>query len=232
VKKIILMIFLFAFCVNIKVYAVPRVVEDGKFLGSDLTGDIVDWLEIAREPGLNGEICSLILRLETIDYCAVDKENFRAMYLNSDLRKILNNWYKENELSGLKSIAVTSDVLEKVGSFNSRAENGFSEPSGVFANEEDEDILFPLSFQEAKKFIGKSYRTYYKNYLNVICSSAKACSRSAIINSRKLTDDKWWWLRSPGDMFLQTSVVRSSGFIDEDLSRGKNYVRPAAWVRL
>jgi len=222
--------------------------EDGRILPPSKTGDIENWVEIAR----NGSY-SLIVRARYINIYAGKKNDpawnyilygMNNAYGNSNVRRLINEWFtnKSNvenlpSTARLRQYTVKNDAKNILGTSNHMLGlyDGISKPTETRASDGD-DVAFALSYGEAAKFCSKTY------YVRTLNPSIQNSSAIAVSNYKKIKIPSDYlygmWLRSPGDSSYAAAAL--TGDIDDgrafqfllDNSVRSEYglVYPAVWV--
>jgi len=214
---------------------------DGRILPASKTGDTSDWLEIARYNGY-----SLILRRQVLlDYgqVAFDSRNIDA-YQISDVRTMVNNWFK-NSLSStakLRDFTVRSNLMlenqsQEIGYFGVIT-NGFCLPTST-AMRTGDDVAFLLSFGEAAMFCSEQYAITTTSWTSSPDVAKKNFSKLPTTPTYNNIYRAFWWLRSGGHNASSTKSASSVGSHSLTLincvyasSSQANYpyLRPALWV--
>jgi hypothetical protein len=232
------------------------VAVNGRILTTEKTGDISDWIEIARNGGY-----SLILRKNYINIYHA-KVMYGKMvyndpawqfasfgltddYASSIVADKLNAWFSSTAAgeadklplnARLRDYTMHSNAKKVLGTCNTKAAmiNGFSMPT-IYQVGMGDDIAFLLSYGEATNYISKTHfmRASFAN---------QPSSPIAVVNYDRIIIPSGChiWLRSPGD------ISGSAGTIDNDnssaagrvfqspiSSSSSNYyglIYPALWV--
>ena len=252
---IVAVLFLTCFLtVNEASAADPKPV-DGRIIPTSKTGDTSAWVEIA-----NYNNYALIIRQDPLTskltMYRLDKK-LDSTYSTSELRKELNNWYK-NKLAKnarLRSFAVKSDAPNNMGYYATKSTTGQSKPNGTAAPTGD-DVAFALSFSEALYFCSTQYQYQSGSSASIILSSTIAHN-----NFHKLrpsyggggqgdNPSPAYWLRSPGSAKQHVGAVafqggapkehglpythaQAAGRVNQHIVEGAYcHYRPAMWVGL
>lgn len=228
---------------------------DGRVLTPDLTGDTVNWIEIAR----NGN-SSLIVRST---YLSVQRGygdpawqywsfGLNGDYMSSTVRNRINIWFNgtvpAQNVSGwsagddglapdarLRNYTLQSDMVNKIGTCTTKEAmtNGISSPT-IYRVGVGNDIAFALSYSESANFLS------LKHFQRNTNPSQMPSSDFAISNFSKIhipnygANDSSMWLRSLGDCAgtsgqLDWRGVAFQGHWDPSLKE-LGYVYPAVWV--
>ena len=227
---------------------------DGRILTTDKSGDLVNWVEIARY----GKY-SLIVRSSYLNVYAgsghygdyawqyIDFGSSNA-YSTSSLRVRINAWFNgiasvtgdnlpanarlrgftmQNNAAGLPGTASTEAALT----------NGFSLPSNTYIPMGN-DVSFALSYSEAANFCSITHQVRGR------IPEAQESNNIAKLNYAKITIPQQYlytaWLRSAGDnantaSALSTVLGAEQGrafqcFVSANASAEKGLVYPALWV--
>ena len=197
-----------------------------RVLSDAQTGD-GEWIELTR----NGEY-SLIVKSDTAGTSRYSDTGSFIAYKelgNSgiNLRRTINNWYNSTlaPTAPLRDFVVGHDALEKPGAWGSlSASDGFSAPTGAAAG--TTDVAFPLSFQEAAKYMAMGWNGD---------AGYTSTSIEAMGAWYKLETPTWSWLRTIGASTNNASYIGSNGGVEDNgvrnASTSSGRVRPALWVR-
>ncbi|MCL1875769.1 MAG: InlB B-repeat-containing protein [Synergistaceae bacterium] len=219
-----LVVFLFqsAFLVTSEATFAPfPTAVDGRILTPNMTGDISNWVEIARNDGY-----SLIVRANYINiypngrcgepafqYCAYNgSNNDYTNYNKSKVRDHINAWFNGYAFgtadklafnARLRSFSVLSNATMVLGTscnpFFSMFD-GFSCPT-IFQVGAGNDVAFALSYTESANFLSKFHFLRYAvpaSFPSSFIAQANYCKINIpSYQSTKMTFAMW--LRSPGD---------------------------------
>jgi len=205
------------------VAGVPYAV-DGRILTPDKTGDISDWVEIARDGGY-----SLIVRKNfinpypnTVMYGKVvyndplwQNFSFGATneYNKSYIRDRINLWFngfapgfadKLHWNARLRDYSMHSNAKLALGTSCTHASviNGYSKPT-VYQVGLGDDVAFALSYGESASFLSKM-RFLRNNFINGVYVANAPSHPIAVANYNKINMPPaylhFMWLRSPGDV--------------------------------
>jgi len=229
---------------------------DGRILSVDQTGDIANWIEIARY----GEY-SLIVRQQFINrtnmygYTYGDPKwqgvPFGATdsYNTSNPRTLINDWFnnrttliQSGPLGGdhlapdarIRNFTVQHDAMFKFGTTCQQVSltDGLSKPTHYqvgFGN----DIAFALSYSEAANFISQTH------FMRGVYIANQPSSYLARANYDKLNMPKvqgWYtgmWLRTPGDSKPSAGTITHDARVFQMSLSGSNFAItafPALWV--
>ena len=244
---------------NITLYAVWELSDTddgGRILPPELTGDTVDWIEIAR----NGNY-SLILRTSYINIhttaSAYDIPQWQysifglsTAYMSSNVRTNINAWFNGTASGAadklpadarLREFTMQNNATSMLGTCcnpNKSLTDGLSAPSAYKVGIGN-DVSFALSYSEAANYCSNLYFMRELPIANQV-SSAAARANYSKINMPSGTADYYYsmWLRSVGD------VANTVGSLGEDgtfpgrvfqeyastFSRARVLTFPALWV--
>ena len=236
------------------------IVTDGRILTKDKTGDVSDWVEIAR----NGKY-SLIVRKNFINRQEFNYGNpewqsatFTNNYSNNDymdsrVRHNINHWFNilvpiPNNLgipgvydvlpwnSRLRDYTMQSNAtLQAIGTSNYRISltDGISRPTFYQVGIGD-DIAFSLSFGEAAEFA--SIMRFMRNEETALWNSPALAAKNfaKIVIPTRSPGSYNMWLRSLADKNMASSM-NSSGTVfqsnlNSNLANDYGFIYPAVWV--
>jgi hypothetical protein len=224
----------------------------GRTLTPDLTGDNVNWVEIAK----NGNY-SLIVRTNYISvargygdpawqYCFYGSLN----YMTSTVRDRINIWFNgrvpSQYISGwnpgddglapdarMRNYTVQSDVLSKLGTSTTHQAviDGISSPTSYQVGA-GRDIAFALSYSESANYLS------IKHFLRLSNPSQYPSSDLAAYNFSKISIPQYghtshMWLRSVGDCPNTMGSLGWNGVCFQatfNSSYEPCYIYPAVWV--
>jgi hypothetical protein len=229
------------------------VIDDGRILTPEETGDSENWVEIAR----NGDY-SLIVRAHYINIYPSGHKNDPAWnyiyygannaYGSSNVRGKINLWFHDPKgiIAGaadklpsgarLRQFTVQNTAIDIPGTSNSMVglNDGFSKPIATYIPSGN-DVAFALSYGEAANFCSRTYFIRNPNSSNQTSSAIAQKNYGKIsIPSENLYG---MWLRSPGDLSYTAGILSSipdSGRVFQyhldPNSREYGLVYPALWV--
>jgi hypothetical protein len=241
--------FVFYYTANPGDDDVPIVV-DGRTLTPNMTGDKVNWIEIARY----GDY-SLIVRTNYINiypqaayygnpewqYTSYGSTN---TYGTSVVRDKINNWFNglaspvADNLSAnarLREFTLQNNALSATGTASTvpSLTNGFSKPTSNQVGTGN-DVSFALSYSEAAEFLSKTHDVRGMN------PQVQPSNTNATINFNKITIPQIYayglWLRSPGDISYTAGDLDYTGRafqfqINPNGNNERGLVYPALWVK-
>ena len=199
------------------------VVVDGRVLTQKQTGDISEWVEIAKSDGF-----SLIVRKNFINQQEFNYNNplwqsvnyaydFKSNeYLTSRVRHYINHWFNigtpiPNNLNipgvydvlpwdaRMRKYTVQNTAAYNIGTSTTKAAltDGFGRPS-VYQVGIGDDVAFALSYGEAANFLSKVH------YVRGVSPALQPSNLLAEKNYNKINfppgNSHGMWLRSPGDV--------------------------------
>jgi hypothetical protein len=251
----VILLAVFAPMTGIASYAdstVPTPVA-GKVLTKDKTGDVSDWVEIARYEGY-----SLIVRANFINTYANKVMGSKTLYNDpayqyttygaqggnyskSLVRDKINAWFNGTAKGDadklpadarLRAFSVQANPLDVLGTSSTDAavKNGYSIPTAKQADKGD-DVAFALSYGESAQFLSLT-RFTRASVANVKSSDIAAANFSKVSIPKAYMHGMW--LRSPGDVNNTHGFLENTGrdfqmiYSISDNTRGLVY--PAMWV--
>ncbi|MCL1803897.1 MAG: hypothetical protein FWG30_09765 [Eubacteriaceae bacterium] len=235
----------------------PLISSPAITLGTNLTGDTVEWLEIARYT-LRGEEYCLIVRKHFINIIDNNLNNpayqfapfgVNNNYEDSSVRSYINRWFNYQDgfpdflspFARIRDYTYENDALGVLGTGNSGnggLANGYSKPTGSQYGDGIADIAFALSFTEAANFMSYQYATSSAGGAAPSTPGA-AANFSAFQSGGKgipIADTYGMWLRNPGS---NVGTIQTAGSLENN-GRAfqanispvgeKPLVFPALWV--
>ncbi|MCL2863110.1 MAG: InlB B-repeat-containing protein, partial [Methanimicrococcus sp.] len=224
------------------------VAVDGAILSPIVTGDTVDWVEIARYNDSTGNY-SLIVRTTylTVRSNNQDEPEFQYTQYSSDdtinysqsyVRRFINEWFnggaRADELPAnarLRDFTMESNAKKVLGtSLTEEAlADGFSTPTFNQART-GEDVAFALSYSETAEFLSKIY--FLRDQTQTMYSNDIASANFDKITLPK-SEHSCMWLRTAGDTNNFAGSLSYMGYAFQDYNgpQTNGYVYPALWVR-
>ncbi|MCL1977451.1 MAG: hypothetical protein FWG55_05030, partial [Candidatus Bathyarchaeota archaeon] len=223
---------------------------DGRILTPDLTGDTVNWVEIARYDGY-----SLIVRTSylnvyagsghggdpTWQYVAYGTSN---NYIGSRVREGINNWFNNlasgaavdnlGDTARLRSYTMQNDASNVLGTSSTAQalSDGFSTPTSTQVGTGN-DVAFALSYSESAEFLSNVHDVYGMS------PEGQLSNALAVENFDKITIPEIYgygmWLRSAGRFSYTAGALAYNGrafqFQTDAISTSeRGLVYPALWV--
>jgi hypothetical protein len=144
--------------------------------------------------------------------------NANVTWANSEIRSWLNgSFYNSFAAEEKKYIAQTSIT---------NANNQWHNTPGGGATT---DRIFLLSLEEVVRYFGNSGQINVKQSSPI--NDAYNASRRTLYNGQ----ERWWWLRSPGNANNRASNINNNGFIDlsgDHVDNNNGGIRPALWLNI
>jgi hypothetical protein len=226
----------------------PTVV-DGRVLTPSMTGDKVNWIEIARYGDYSLIVRTNYLNIYTqASYYGNPQWQYTAYgtaatYGNSMVRDKINNWFNgiaptaADNLPAdarLREFTLKNNALSVIGTSSTASSltNGFSIPTSNQVGTGN-DIAFVLSYSETAEFLSKTYDVRGMN------PQVQPSNNLATINYNKITIPQIYaygmWLRSPGDISGTAGALDYTGrafqyHINPNDTNERGLVYPALWV--
>ena len=228
---------------------------DGRILTPEMTGDNVNWIEIAT----NGE-SSLIVRANYINRYSVNGNylnNPACQFVNygpkpdygtSYVRAMINGWFNGKPMAfggdvlpmnaRIRDFSMQHNAIDKIGTtcdLNKSVTDGLSTPARYQVGIGN-DIAFALSFSEAENYISNT--SFWRNYfVNGQYISNRPSPPIAQANWKKITLPGYsvkvagMWLRTaPGDASISGGAIDSTGRNFQNHISDPSFVYPAMWV--
>ena len=239
--------FVFYYTVNSN-NDVPTVV-DGRVLTPSMTGDKVNWIEIARYGDYSLIVRTNYLNIYPQASCYGNPEwqyttyGTANTYGNSVVRDKINAWFNgaaspvaDNLAANarLRDYTVKNNALNVLGTSSNVASltNGFSTPTSNHIGTGN-DIAFALSYSESAEFLSKTHDVRGMN------PQVQPSNTNATLNFGKITIPQMYaygmWLRSPGDLSYTAGDLDYTGRtfqfqINPNGNSERGLVYPALWV--
>ena len=243
-----LILTIFAPVQPVSATSIPYAV-DGRILTPDKTGDIVNWVEIAKFDGF-----SLIVRAKYINFYQAkgyynnDAWQYSAFgpsnkYDSSAVRTRINNWFNGTASANgdnlsfaarLRLFTVSNNAMSVLGTASDAQglSNGYSLPY-IYKNGLGNDIAFALSYGESVNFLSNRYYTWQNGDKISNATAAKNYKKVDVPNN-----SSGMWLRSPGysnGLPLTVGCLHDSSSADygrafQACTSDFGYIFPALWV--
>ncbi|MDR0372499.1 MAG: hypothetical protein LBI79_02900 [Nitrososphaerota archaeon] len=231
---------------------------DGRILSANMTGDVSDWIEIAK-----CDHYSLIVRKNYINiysgtghydepteqYAAYSKKPATNNYLSNIclVRTYINAWFNGlafgTEVDNLpadaklRNYTMQNNATKTLGTSNNVASlnDGFSQPTATQASTGN-NIAFALSFSESAEFLSITHE------VKTLTPTDQPSNLTAITNYGKitipqtLTHSYGMWLRSPGDTPNTAGALSYTGRVSQypinptNSYNERGFIYPALWV--
>jgi len=256
----ILSLVLFVFLPIHSAFAADPTGVDGRILTPDKTGDVVNWIEVARYGNyslivranfLNANNCgSFYYGKYEYQYLAFSTGS--TVYTTSNLYMSLNNWFKGNANSTaenlpanarLRQFTMENTALTAIGTASTKAglTNGFSIPT-ITQRGTGDNIAFAMSYSEAVNFIS---HTHFVRESNPQTQNSNDIARA---NWTKISIPAYdpasklnmcgAWLRSPGDTNNTVGILSNDRYLggrvfQYHVNNGPQecgFAYPALWV--
>jgi hypothetical protein len=186
----------------------------GRVLTPDLSGDTINWIEIARYGKYSLIFRTNFLNINTVsghngDYAWQYTPSYGATsnYNTSNVRNYINNWFRgtaagaaDNLAAGarLRNYTMANNATSILGTCSNQVSitDGFSKPSATYRNTGD-DVAFALSFSESANFCS------LKHFVRQFAPQSYPSGSIAVGNYDRISIPNVYiyaaWLRSPGD---------------------------------
>lgn len=169
--------------------------------------EAIEWVVLAKEGN----------RILVLSKYAIDQAYYHNVFTDvtwedSMLRNDLNNYFLVN--------CFTEEEQKMIPAVTVPADNNPEFSTGTAGND-TEDRIFILSTSEVERYLPTP--------------EARICACTTLARSRGISEDAWWWLRTPGEFRSSASNVYHDGSINNKGCVVTNYVvavRPAMWIEL
>ncbi|MDR1993219.1 MAG: DUF6273 domain-containing protein, partial [Nitrososphaerota archaeon] len=220
---------------------------DGRILPPSLSGDSVNWIEIARYGDYSLIVRTNYINIYTSHYGdpAWQYTPFgqSTAYGSSTVRGYINAWFNGAANSAadnlpanarLRSYTMQNNAASVLGTGSTIASltNGFSQPSPNQVGA-GTDVAFVLSYGEVAAFLSKQH------FVRDLIPQTQTSNNIAITNYGKITIPQvncyGMWLRSPGDFSNTVGALEYTGRDYQFYTSSTGYsqyglVYPALWV--
>ena len=190
--------------------------------GTDQTP--IEWIVLEVKDGR-----ALVISRNGLDTVLYNPEETDVTWEACSLRTWLNNDFLNAAFTPEEQEAIPVTEVD-----NSVAQ-GYSEWHKDGGNN-TQDRIFLLSYAEANRYFAVTWEDK-DNIKARVEPTEYAISMGALANKRYRTENDaaagWWWLRSPGDYYLNAACVYVVGSLNYDnVSNRTGCVRPALWIDL
>ena len=192
--------------------------------GTDKTP--IEWLVLDYDAVNN---CALLLSRYGLDAKPYNEKWVNITWEKCTLRGWLNGEFLKKAFTAEEQKGI---LVTKVENGSRQCYSGWSTSGG----KDTEDRIFLLSYGEANKYMGVTYKDR-NNTKSRVTPTAYAIKQGASTSSRNKTAEGtaagWWWLRSPGDDQDYAADVDIFGSLRySGVDSGSGCVRPALWINL
>lgn len=187
---------------------------------------------------------AMLLSRYGLDAHRFDASKYQG-WAKSEMRSWLNSTFLNNAFTDAEQQAIITTTV-KTGNNDewvTRAQKEGWLAESVNGGEDTQDKLFLLSLEEAMAYGGYKTLVSFASSINdkmkatptkyAIAQGARHYNESDSYYMLNGTGCCWWWLRSPGSINLDVSLVSGDGRLrDYEVNDADGSIRPALWLNL